>query len=361
MTSRASPAAEIAGRSEFVFTACNPDSQASCKHEMATNWPELSLAFSRPGFLTWKCARQFPPRFDLSLTFARTFGWSLHSLSADSPATLLPEVISASRQLNCQHIHVWTRGAVCEPGQRAPDGQLAVSELQQLLAGESRLPPVNHVAGADQNVLDVILIDPGRWWLGWHVSGSIPQRWPGGIPPLQPPPDMISRAWLKTAEALLWSGISVKPGDVCAEIGSAPGGSCQRLLQSGATVLAIDPADLDPAVAGHPAVTHLRMRGRDVPHRRLSKVKWLLVDSNVTPAQTLDTVEGLTLGKQTRFRGMLITLKYSQPGRFDELNSIVQRVQSWGYSYVKTRQLAYARQEVCLMALRHKSVRRFRD
>ena len=65
------------------------------------------------------------------------------------------------------------------------------------------------------------------------------QRWPGGVPLFDTTVETYSRAYFKLKEALLWSGITVKPGDVCAEIGSAPGGASQLLLEMGARVIGI--------------------------------------------------------------------------------------------------------------------------
>ncbi len=302
-------------------------------------------------------AVSFRPVIDL----CANFGWSLNSLQTENPSEILQRILLYAEQHHVAHVHVWARDWVdrIRENPSPADGELPA--VIETLTQASVCPPVNQVAAADQRVLDVCWVDPGCWWLGWHIAGTIPQRWPGGIPSLKVPASLVSRAYLKTSEALLWSAIPIQPGDVCAEIGSAPGGSCQRLLELGVQVIAIDPAELDPIIAKHPQVSHLQMRGRDVRHRKLSEVSWLLVDSNVTPNHTLDTVEELVAGQHTHFRGLLLTLKMAQLELANQLDAHVQRVKSWGFGYVKTRQLAYGRQEVCLMALRQKSVRRFRS
>ena len=119
----------------------------------------------------------------------------------------------------------------------------------------------------------------------------------------------VSRAYYKLKEALLWSGIQVREGDVCAEIGSAPGGACQLLLELGAQVIAIDPAPLDSEVAEHENLTFIRRRGREVKKRELADVRWLLADLNIAPNYTLDTVEEIVSSKRVNPRGMLLTLK----------------------------------------------------
>ena len=359
MTTKSAEEEPVSNAGSFLFIGCNPRSQNLCKQEIKQAYPALSPSFSRPGFLTYKVNQTFSERFDLSLTFARTFGWSLQPTQPPSLSELVSEIISAAEQHKAPHVHVWARDWVDHSLEEKSESQQAIETLLGELQKQKSKLKINAVTRADERVLDVIWGDTDRWWLGWHIAGSIPQRWPGGVPPIQPPESMISRAYLKTREALLWSGIPVNKGTVCAEIGSAPGGSCQRLLELGAQVIAIDPADLAPAISKHANVTHLKMRGRDVPHRALSEVSLLLADSNVAPTHTLDTVEELVSGKQTHFRGLILTLKFTDPKMAREIDVFIQRIKSWGFRFVKTRQLAYGRQEICVMALKQKSARRF--
>ncbi len=88
------------------------------------------------------------------------------------------------------------------------------------------LPALNETARAGELVLDCVLVEPFEWWLGWHRADAVETRWPGGVPPLVAPKRMISRAYLKILEALLWSELPISEGDHCIEIGSSPGGSC---------------------------------------------------------------------------------------------------------------------------------------
>ena len=55
---------------------------------------------------------------------------------------------------------------------------------------------------------------------------------------------------------------------------------------------------------------------------------------------------------------MILTLKLLQWQLAESLPESIRRVQSWGFKYVTTRQLAYDHQEVCLAALRTQAQRR---
>lgn len=70
----------------------------------------------------------------------------------------------------------------------------------------------------------------------------------------------ISRAEHKLHEALEVFDITVFPGMRALDLGAAPGGWTKALVDAGATVTAVDPANLSPLLAAHPRVTHLRCR-----------------------------------------------------------------------------------------------------
>ena len=359
-----SPPSESA-KPRFIFVACHPSCQDVCKREVLEKHPVLSFAFSRPGFMTFKLAPDvnWPFGFDLRCTFARTYGWSSHRLDQSNPEALAQVASERLQQdTNLGAIHIWQRVATTEGkiDRIAPDADF-LQAFQQALSAEADIQRlVNRVAPAESKVLDLIQMEDSQWWLAEHQANARFQRWPGGIPLATEDPNVISRAYYKAQEALLWSGMPIGPQDVCAEIGSAPGGSCQRLLETGAQVIAIDPADLDERIAQHEKLTHLKKRGRDVPHRELANVKWLLVDSNVVPQQTLDTVEAITQGNRTNIRGMLLTLKFTNWDMATQIPLYTQRVRDWGFRYVKTRHLAFGKREICLMAMRRKTTQRFR-
>ena len=191
-----------------------------------------------------------------------------------------------------------TRAAVC-PATKATTPQSAELEraagaalLEQRPTDDSPAPELNAVAAAGDLVLDCVLVERDEWWLGWHRADSPETRWPGGVPSIALPERLISRAYLKIVEALQWSELPVAAGDRCVEIGSSPGGSCLALLERGLLVTGIDPAEMDAAVLAHPNFTHLRARAKDVKRSVFRDCRWLVMDANVAPNYTLDTLDG---------------------------------------------------------------------
>lgn len=217
---------------------------------------------------------------------------------------------------------------------------------------------VNQPAAADSLVFDVVLVEPNQWWIGYHYAVTPPGRWPGGVPliPTTNPP--ISRAYYKAAEALAWSGIQIQPGQWCAEIGSAPGGCCQLLLEKGAKVIGIDPAEMDDSIIQNPNFVHLRKRGNEVKKKEFAHVKWLFADLNIVPNYTLDTITEIVNNQHVHIQGLILTMKLADWSLADQIPIFRQRIAEAGFKLVKTRQLAFNRREFCLVAVRDKFVLR---
>ena len=112
-------------------------------------------------------------------------------------------------------------------------------------------------------------------------------------------------------------------------------------------VIGIDPAEMDPRINQHPSFQHIQARGGDLPRRQFRGAKWLLVDSNVKPHQTLTTIENIVNHRQSDFLGLLITLKLGDYHSASLIESWFDRIVSWHPEEVQVRQLARNKCEVC--------------
>lgn len=360
--------------SQYVYAACQAGAQAALKQEVEARAPQWRLAFSRPGYVTFKAPEPVSlagpelPR----MTFARTRGLSLGRVEgSDQLSTLAGQLwqTPAVSQLQQSHgplaLHVWRRDESV-PGERGFEpGRCELSKLvrQAVVAAapEGALRDAS-TAPTDGVALDVTLVEPNVWWIGAHKLVSRTDRWPGGVPALELPEHAVSRAYLKMAEALKWSAMPCRSGDVWVELGCAPGGASQALLDRGMGVIGVDPAEVDPQLAEHPDFLHVRARAGDARRKQFEPARWLAADINAAPNYTLDAVEPLVNYASLQFRGLLLTLKLpdwslAQPAALDACR---QRVLSWGYRDVRLRQLAFNRRELCLAALRSRGQRRLR-
>ena len=401
----------LGGGPEFLMATCQVGGEIVLKREMERLWPSFRAAYSRPGFVTFRLPERnlLQPGFDPGVVFARTAVFSIGKINGatdDSDAAIAQAAAEVRRRLGDRQVrwvHVWERDAavagtrgqvrsVCESGDRKPMGsgspelpgltESALDVMNISPAEPVRYEPGNtdrtrRVAAAivaefddpamlalacrmnpffpavmGEDVLDVVLVGPDEWWVGFHRVGSRIGQMAGGLLPLTMPPDVVSRAWLKMEEALWWSEFPIAPGDRCAEIGSAPGGASQALLARGVELAGVDPAEMSPDVLQNPRFTHIRKRAHEVRRRVFHDVQWLTADMNVAPDYTLDSVEAIVTHPGCGVRGMILTLKLFQWTLADEIPRFLDRIRDWGFHGVRARQLQYNRQEICVVCER---------
>ncbi len=349
----------------FLFIICQNGAEAAARAEIMQAHPNLRLAFS-PGFVTFKVDPEptMPERFVLKSTLARTAGWSIAKLEGSDATQLAKQAIESVDLPSFDHLHVWQRDPMIpgskgfEPGISPLAEAIGQEFSKQLTEANGKPLPTNRTAKADQKIFDVILVEPNQWWIGYHFATTVQSRWPGGVPVFDTTKETISRAYWKAKEALMWSGITLHPGDVCAEIGSAPGGCCELLLEMGAQVIGIDPAEMEPVLLENKNLTHIRRRGHEVKKKDLKDVKWLFADVNVVPKYTLDSVSEIINNANVHVKGMVLTLKLTDWKLIEDIPALIEQVRSLGFSVVKTRQLAFNRREFCLVGVKDKFVLR---
>ena len=337
----------------FAMLCCAHGAELAVKESMADDgW---RLAFSRPGFVTGKHDSQRDlPSGVFVRTAASSIGQARSPSSAENIETILAQLADSTyKGKRFDQLHVW-------PRDRTVIGKFGfepeIDEVSRAVADEIfaalkdewlRCDAANRIAQPEENVLDVVLVEPSHWFFGTHVAQTWSTRWPGGVQPIQPQYEPVSRAYYKAAEAIAWSGMDMKPGDLVVEIGSAPGGACGRLLEMGFRVLGIDPAEMDPRIAGHPKFKHIRARAGDLPRKEYRGAKWLLVDSNVKPAKTLATVGNIVTHQYSTIEGMLLTLKLGDYSATQWIDQWIETVESWNPQNIRVRQLARNKCEVC--------------
>jgi 23S rRNA (cytidine2498-2'-O)-methyltransferase len=340
--------------SRFVFVTVQSGAERALKNEIAREHPELKFAFSRPGFVTFRSPEDLANDFVLRTVFARTWGFSLGKLTGSDDSQRARDAWRlVGEQLPDEPIrdlHVWQRDRALpgDEGYNGADDELARS-LGALLIESRPDAGTPRIVDSAAAIVDLVLVEREEWWLGWHRANTPEACWPGGVPPIALPPRMISRAYLKIVEALEWSELAIQPGDRCVEIGSSPGGSCLALLERGLLVTGIDPAEMDPEVLAHPHFTHIRAIAKNVKRGIFRECRWLVMDANVAPNYTLDTLDGVLGQGGARPEGLVLTLKLTDPALAEKLPAISERIRRYGYGRVRMRQLAYNRQEICVV------------
>lgn len=104
----------------------------------------------------------------------------------------------------------------------------------------------------------------------------------GATAPQELPIEAPSSAYLKIAEAFWRTGFTTKKTDQILELGCAPGGASCFLLENGAQVWGLDPADMDRSILNNPNFHFLHksvqvLRDDDIPQ----EIDYLICDINL--------------------------------------------------------------------------------
>jgi 23S rRNA (cytidine2498-2'-O)-methyltransferase len=236
-----------------------------------------------------------------------------------------------------------------------PQGNALAAQAESLREAVHGLLPASRLledadrareAGA---LLVSVCMAPGATVLGAVHAREALSLAPGGRRRMKRAGESPSRAAMKLEEAL--DGMSFEPGrgDVCVDLGAAPGGWTQRLVSRGAKVLAVDPARLMPELASNPRVSHVQESAfafaPDEP------VDWLFCDMAWRPLEVAQL-----LAKWGR-RGWASHLVANIKLPMKDKNPILLRVrhtltEDGGWKGLTVRQLYHDRDEVTVTAHR---------
>jgi 23S rRNA (cytidine2498-2'-O)-methyltransferase len=349
---------------DFVFATCLPGMEPALKLDVARARPELRMAYSRPGLVTFKSTRAVAPDDTPGSVFAHVWGRSVGAASDPATAALQLAPLGAARvHVFAREPHDADRGGDPtgdRPGDPSgghagdPRGRSRASTAAALLARWQALGP-GGPAQLGELVADVIVApeagEPA--WLGVHRHDRFRLPHAGGAIPVEVPAEAPSRAYAKIEEAIAWAGLAVEPGQVAVEIGAAPGGAVLALARRGLAVWAVDTGALAPPVLALPGVHHVAkkvgaLRWEELP----AQIDWLLVDVNLAPQVALHEVGRLMPRLVRTLRGAVITLKLNDWTFVPELPGLVERIRQMGLPDVRMRHLPSNRREVCAVALR---------
>lgn len=340
--------------SEFLLAACQAGAEGAVRERMAVGWPDVKPGAWRRGVVTFRLpapVQDLPADLLDRLVFARTLIHSLGQVTGSDPAALAAEATARAGTTGWQRVHCWHRQFA--PGPQPPSlAEPVAAALAATLAACGLPAQTDPTARPGDLVLDVVLDSPERWWVGWHRAAEPATCWPGGIHRLATgplPAGKVSRAWLKLDEAIAVFGIPLAAGERGVELGAAPGGACQRLLEAGLRVVGVDPAIVDPAVAALPGFTQWRMRARDVPVARFAGFDWLVADMNIDPRSTLAALGRVATAKGVRPAGIVATLKIPAWSRAGEVAEWLAAFAGWGFR-TRARQLSSSGRELCVVA-----------
>ncbi len=291
------PTPAPAPRAGFVFATCQAASNAWLRRDVGRLQPDLRLAFSAPGLVTWKGAGAL--ELGVTSPLAVVAGWGMGP--AKSPAEVVKLVEAGVAQLRVSHpaigLHVFHTARDAES---AEDDDL---DQESWLGVESQLRDLFEFTRGPNDVgapiVDVVHLrdKPGSYFVGWHLQRADRPRRAGGVEFKALDPRAPSRAYSKVWELMRLAELEVTAGDRVVELGAAPGGGTMAWLEQGAKVTAVDPAEMSPSVTGFVgerggAYRQLRKSAGEVQASELPRqVDILYSDMNLAPAVVLRYME----------------------------------------------------------------------
>lgn len=192
-----------------------------------------------------------------------------------------------------------------------------------------------------QRLLQVWILDEKEVLYGLTPIKAALSPFPGGKLRLRRPEDALSRSGLKLEEAIAWVGLGPDKGDLCADLGAAPGGWSQVALGRGAAVVAVDPARVKlPETKKR--FTHVQESAFTfVPPEPLD---WLLCDMAWRPLEVAQL-----LAKWARrgwARQLIANFKLPMKQKAKILDEILAVLREGGWEGLRARQLYHDRDEI---------------
>jgi 23S rRNA (cytidine2498-2'-O)-methyltransferase len=157
-----------------------------------------------------------------------------------------------------------------------------------------------------------------------------------------------SRAAMKLAEAFIWLDRAPEPGDVCVDLGAAPGGWSYVLLERRAKVIAVDPAFMARSLQGKRGLDHIRADAFKFDPG--DGVDWLFSDMAWRPLES-----AALLAKWARrgwARMLVANIKLPMKKKAEMLVRVREILTDAGWKSLRIRQLYHDREEVTIAAVR---------
>lgn len=231
----------------------------------------------------------------------------------------------------------------------------AQNELHDLLRKKLEGRAAKHGEAPRQGErLRVLLLEP------WRAFSSVTRRldvppllaWPSPFPAGralgESARDAPSSAHRKLDEALAWLGAHPGERDLVLDLGAAPGGWSFVALSHGAQVIAVDRAALDPQVAAHPRLTHVKRDAFSyVPDRPPT---WLLCDVIAEPDRSFDLARRALESRM--LNALVVTLKLKRPAKLDIVRAARALAQKTPGFHGRCKNLVGNKLEVTLMMRR---------
>lgn len=303
----------------FIYTIVNVGSEKLLKEEISIKYPHLKFAYSRPGYITFKdTTESFNIDTQLNLIFARSYGLSLGKFSKE-------EVEEEIKKYKDVTIHRF-------------------SFVNDEIEGKKAL--------INKDVLDVMEIKEGEYWLGLRKARFFTWFYPFAKLNIELPEEAPSRAYLKLVEAFAWTNYKPADDEVALELGSAPGGASYAMVERRIKVYGVDNALMDEKLMKNPLLVHIKEPMQKVRDEHIPRPCHLLVsDVNVMPSLILAQLRRF-MSLRPGIKNVFYTLKIGDKISVTEILKHVETFKKFGFREVGVTQLPSNKSEILLYGKR---------
>jgi len=176
---------------------------------------------------------------------------------------------------------------------------------------------------------------------GWQLAA-----WPGGIAPVADDRRPPSRAYRKLEEAFCWMNDQPAAGELCVDLGGAPGGWSYTALKRGARVIAVDRSPLAPELLRAPRLTMIE--GNAFTYEPPQPADWLLSDVICEPSRSLALIERWV--SRRACRKLVVTVKFKGREGYGILNDVRTALEAAPLGHARIKHLEHNKNEVTVMA-----------
>jgi len=227
------------------------------------------------------------------------------------------------------------------------DGRIE-AELSRALPELTRIDDAT-LRRASVKLAQVCVLDTERAVAGIMHANRTPSLARGGRTRVRITGDFPSRAARKIEEALAWLGVAPGPGEVCVDLGAAPGGWTYMLAERRARVIAVDPAKLRPDILARKGVRHVMDSA--FTFQPDEHVDWLFCDMAWRPLEVAALLA--KWGRKHWARIVVANIKLPMTKKAEILARIRTILEVEGeWKHVRVKQLYHDREEITLTAVR---------
>jgi 23S rRNA (cytidine2498-2'-O)-methyltransferase len=327
---------------QFIFFCVNIGNEDLLKEEIKTFYSELTLSYSRKGFLTFKnkgVKYDFNTIAQLNVTFATRSGICLGKAShEDFKLTVTNKFEEINLDLDECIIHNY------------------VINTDHLFNAASKFGGVINKYSADGKlVLNIISLGEKEVWFGVHRVSKGITRYPNAHVEIKIPKSSPSIAYRKLAEVAELFALKFSSRDSWLDFGCSPGGSTAYLLSTGAKVWGIDTANIGESILSHKNFEFIKCPVQDLSQEKLpdGEIHWVHADLNLNPNQAIKEVLRLCKKYNRSLKGIILTVQVVNLEFIQNIEDFEDIFYDWGFSTMISRQVPSHKKEYALIAQRN--------